>query len=316
MSNLPNTIRIMRFLLFFKIALFFVTLVLIFTSLKDFSVFTGTQGLVNIVTLAVPLAAMIMMLSLIKKRKLFPSLLAALVMFIFPSDQIQYMLSVVLVLLFFLPSTRGYFRGSVAAAPPKKRAPAESGDVEEASEEAKAALEEPDEAPERPLAKLRKDPEIGIREATPADADTVYALMMMAFEEYRTATPPSSALDETEESVQEALSSGAESAAILYEDDTATAMVRFKYDGEAIYFFRLSVVPNRRRRGYARQLVKWIETQGVAKGMKISRCKVRQSVQNNLVLYQNMGYEIVDQELVVRPAGTVKALTLEKKLWE
>jgi ribosomal protein S18 acetylase RimI-like enzyme len=92
------------------------------------------------------------------------------------------------------------------------------------------------------------------------------------------------------------------------------AMVRFKYDGDAIYFYRLSVVPNRRRRGYAKQLVKWIEKQGITKGMNMSRCKVRQSVQNNLVLYQDMGYEIVNQELVVRPAGTVKALTMEKKL--
>ncbi|TVX98358.1 GNAT family N-acetyltransferase [Cohnella terricola] len=140
--------------------------------------------------------------------------------------------------------------------------------------------------------------------------------MMMAFEEYRTATPPSSALEETEESVLEALREGSESAAILYEDDTATAMVRFKYEGETIYFFRLSVVPHRRRRGYAKQLIKWIEKQGVSKGLTISRCKVRQSVQNNLMLYQDMGYEIVDQELVVRPAGTVKALTMEKKLWE
>ncbi|TFE28223.1 GNAT family N-acetyltransferase [Cohnella luojiensis] len=138
--------------------------------------------------------------------------------------------------------------------------------------------------------------------------------MLIAFEEYRTAIPPSSALEETDESVSKALREGSESAAILYEDDTAAAMVRFKYIGDAIYFFRLSVVPNRRRRGYARQLVKWIEKQGISKGLNISRCKVRQSVQNNLVLYQDMGYEIVDTELVVRPQGTVKALTMEKKL--
>ena len=249
---------------------------------------------------------------------MFPALLVSFVIFWFSLDQIQFAASIVIVLLFFLRPTREYFRGEYVA-PPSPRGSAAAGKSSEGLEEEtadKATLDEPDEAPATPLVKLKKEPETHIREATPEDADTIYALMRMAFEEYRTAIPPSSALEETEESVLEALRGGSESAAILYEDDTATAMVRFKYDGDVIDFFRLSVVPQRRRRGYARQLVKWIETQGVAKGMKTSRCKVRQSVQNNLVLYQNMGYEVVDQELVVRPTGTVKTLTLEKKLWE
>lgn len=158
------------------------------------------------------------------------------------------------------------------------------------------------------------DPVVEIREAGPEDAEVVHSLMLEAFEEYRAAVPPSSALDETVESVREALESGGESAVILYEDDIPAAMVRYRLEEDAIYFFRLSVAPPRRKRGYARQLVEWVERKGRSQGLSFSRCKVRQSVHRNLVLYENMGYEIKDQELVVRPEGSVKALLLEKNL--
>lgn len=158
------------------------------------------------------------------------------------------------------------------------------------------------------------DPAVEIREAGAEDAEVVHSLMLEAFEEYRAAVPPSSALDETAESVREALESGGESAVILYEDDIPAAMVRYRFEEDAIYFFRLSVAPPRRKRGYARQLVEWVERKGRSQGLSFSRCKVRQSVHRNLVLYENMGYEIKDQELVVRPEGSVKALLLEKNL--
>ncbi|MBB6730998.1 GNAT family N-acetyltransferase [Cohnella sp. CBP 2801] len=138
--------------------------------------------------------------------------------------------------------------------------------------------------------------------------------MMEAFEEYRAAVPPSSALDETVDSIREALESGQEEAVILTEDGIPAAMVRYRYEEDAIYFFRLSVIPPRRKRGYARRLIQWVEQRGRSKGLPISRCKVRQSVSRNLMLYENMGYEVKDQELVVRPEGSVKALILEKKL--
>jgi len=311
----PTTIRIMLLLVYFQIVMFVMGIASLVSNWDKLS----ENGALNFLSVyfigyLVSLAGMIWT---IRKRKLFPATLISLVLALcgILMNMSQFLAAVVVVLLFMLKSTRDYFRGDIVSEAPAQRVKTAVNE-EGGEEDAKAALEDPDEVPAQPLVKLRKDPEITIREATADDAETVFTLMRMAFEEYRTATPPSSALDETEESVIEALRSGDESAAILYEDDTATAMVRFKYDGDAICFFRLSVVPHRRRRGYARQLVKWIEKQGVAKGMKISRCKVRQSVQNNLVLYQNMGYEVIDQELVVRPTGTVKALTMEKKLWE
>ncbi|QMV43390.1 GNAT family N-acetyltransferase [Cohnella cholangitidis] len=309
----PTSVRIMLFILYFKIIMLGMGVVSLFNS--DLGEISANNLLILIALLVLGVVSMVIMVLMINRRKLMPTILISFAVLLLSMffNLIQVMLSFILILMLVLRTTRGYFRGENVQPARVSGQASEVIDVE-ADEAAQAALEEPEDAPAKPSPLLRKDPEVTIREATPEDADTVYTLMMLAFEEYRTAIPPSSALEETEESILKALQEQSESAAILYEDDTASAMVRYKIIDDAIYFFRLSVVPNRRRRGYARQLVKWIEKQGISQGLNISRCRVRQSVQNNLVLYQNMGYEIVDQELIVRTEGTVKALTLEKKL--
>ncbi|MFC5528679.1 GNAT family N-acetyltransferase [Cohnella yongneupensis] len=238
----------------------------------------------------------------------------------------QVVAAVIIVLLFFLRSTRVYFQNKPQPEAEEDDSEEESSDDEESDGESDSELSEGDEQDEaevkqskpaaidKPKSKAKTGLEVTIRQAVPEDADTIHALMLISFEEYRVTVPPSSALEETSEGILEVLQNGGESAAILYEDDTAVAMVRYKFEGDAIYFFRLSVIPSKRLRGYAKQLVKWIEHQGTSKGMNASRCKVRQTVQNNVRMYQDLGYEIVDQELVVRPTGSVKALTLEKSL--
>lgn len=267
------------------------------------------------------LCALLMIMMIRKRSKYFLVMLPAFGMLILKSSDLQMMATLLIVLLFFLRSTREYFSNKPLLTEDKDEPIEASATVVEASEvEANdAQTAEGAEAPsrpaalEKPKAKAKTDPDVTIRQATPEDADTIHTLMMLAFEEYRQTVPPSSALEETSEGVQEALRGG-ESAAILYEDDAAVAMVRYKFEGDAIAFFRLSVIPTKRRRGYAKRLVKWIELQGTTKGMNASRCKVRQTVQNNVRMYQDLGYEIIDQELVVRDTGSVKALTLEKSL--
>ncbi|WP_373230127.1 GNAT family N-acetyltransferase [Cohnella sp.] len=328
----PTSIRAMQFIVYFKLVMILIVLVLsflLFAIPADFSggwndfrtdtlksmfgiadqIFTiGHLGTVAL-NFSIPIAAMVLMLFFIRRRKQFPALITGFVVLWFSSNnQIQLLLSIVILLLFFLRSTRLYFRSANSVEPEQEIAA-----QPELPNTVNGELQDTPKLAPKSLTK-KKDVQVTIREATPEDSETIHSLMHIAFEEYKSAIPPSSALTETDESVQEAMRSGKESAVILFEDDTATAMVRYKYIDDAIYFFRLSVIPSRRRRGYARQLVKWIEKQGVSKGLNISRCRVRQSIQNNLVLYQNMGYEIVDQELIVRPDGTVKALTLEKKL--
>ena len=261
-----------------------------------------------------------------KKRTLaiVSSLVLLLVSSVFsPLSQIDMLLVAVIAVMLFSRSARSYFSGipmpvPVGRAAGSKRVEVQA--VENATDgDGSGDTAGPDAdsqgqfAGETRRLRSRFDHDVEIRPATAQDATTIYSLMMEAFEEYRAAVPPSSARDETIDSVREALQDG-QGAAILLEDARPTAMVRYEIEGETLSFFRLSVVPSRRRRGYAKQLVKWVEHLAVSKGLNYARCKVRQTVQNNVMMYENMGYEIVDQELVVRPGGTVKTLLLEKKL--
>jgi ribosomal protein S18 acetylase RimI-like enzyme len=306
----PTGIRTMLMIIYFKIVLFSLGVASLLSNTQDLTEVSSKNVVSMIFLMIFALTSMILLIILINKRKLWPSILLSFVVLFFSVslNLIQVILSLFILLLFFGKKTRAYFR-SENAIESEPEAEAQELFLEDGDESEGQVVSLP-----KPKSKTKRDPEVYIREATAEDADTIHALMLIAFDEYKNAIPPSSALEETEEAIAEALREERESAAILYEDDTAIAMVRFKYVDDVIFFFRLSVIPARRRRGYARQLVKWIEKQGVTKGLNISRCKVRQSIQNNLVLYQDMGYEIVDQELIVRPAGTVKALTLDKQL--
>lgn len=239
-----------------------------------------------------------------------------------PSSQIDMFVVAIIAVLLFSRSARDYFMGTFTAAPAGQTAGAKRAAVQtQASNSTDSTAEtQADEADEQgepsPLpakSRLSMERDVEIRPGTAQDATVIYSLMQEAFDEYRAAVPPSSALDETIDSVREALQSGTE-AAILLEDDRPTAMVLYKMEGDTITFSRLSVVPSRRRRGYGKRLIQWVERQGISKGMNVIRCRIRQSVQNYATMYENMGYEIVDQQLEVRPGGTVKILTLEKKL--
>lgn len=317
----PTTIRIMLVLTYLKLAL---TLMAVpqLLNLKVPEDVTASQLQVVIFKVSIEFVIGILLVVFIRKHKYLFALLCALALFIYPSLPMQFYLAVVLVLLFFLRSTRLYFKNKPSAISDKDEPIEVSATVDEATD---AGADDSDSAEDgetsrkpaaidKPKARVKAELDVTIRPANPEDANTIHTLMMLAFEEYRQTVPPSSALEETSEGILNELRSGNESAAILYEDDVAVAVVRYKFEGDAITFFRLSVIPTKRRRGYAKKLVKWIELQGTTKGMNVSRCKVRQTVQNNVRMYQDLGYEIVDQELVVRPTGSVKALTLEKSL--
>lgn len=64
--------------------------------------------------------------------------------------------------------------------------------------------------------------------AQPEDAATVHDLMLQAFSVYRDSVPPSSALDETIESIMQSLKHGKE-AVILYVENKPVAMARAFY---------------------------------------------------------------------------------------
>jgi ribosomal protein S18 acetylase RimI-like enzyme len=311
----PSSIRTAEWLIYVKLALSLIPIVMNIMILVSPSMqqrykvnmdqLTAGQVTTTFIFLIIPAVAAVLALWFIRRRQRIPAILASLVILFFStSNFLQMIIGLAIVVMLFTRSSKAYF--SVTYTPQTEQPAPEESDA--ATEE-----ERSEQTDTRPFPRLRTDPVVQIRPAGADEAETIHTLMMEAFEEYRAAVPPSSALDETLESVREKLEAG-QGAAILYEDERPVAMVRYEIQEDAIYFFRLSVIPSRRRRGYSKQLVRWIEQQGRSKGLDISRCKVRQTVQNNVAMYQDMGYEIVDQELVVMPAGSVKALKLEKKL--
>jgi ribosomal protein S18 acetylase RimI-like enzyme len=311
----PSSIRIAEWLVYVKLALSLIPLVMYIMILVSPSMqqrykvnmdqLTAGHVTTTFIFLLIPAVIAVLALWFIRRRQRIPAILAALVILFFStSNFLQMIIGLAIVIMLFTRSSKAYFSGAF---------PSQTEQI--TAEESDAATKEDptEQANTRPVTRLRTDPVVEIRPAGADEAATIHTLMMEAFEEYRAAVPPSSALDETLESVREKLEAG-QGAAILYEDKRPVAMVRYETQEDAIYFFRLSVIPSRRRRGYSKQLVRWIEQQGRSKGLDISRCKVRQTVQNNVAMYQDMGYEIVDQELVVMPAGSVKTIKMEKKL--
>ncbi|WP_254664337.1 MULTISPECIES: hypothetical protein [Lysinibacillus] len=76
------------------------------------------------------------------------------------------------------------------------------------------------------------------------DVPIIHKVMIQVFQEYATAPPPSSALSETVESIEQGIQAG-EQAFIGYMERVPVAMVRFKLSTQGIYFFRLSIIPER-----------------------------------------------------------------------
>lgn len=328
----PQSIRLALILLYFRVvisaaAIALNTRLLVSPTAEEMETYkldqlTSTQIMWVYFNLLLPVLVAYLTIRFINRRQRLPAILGSLgVVWMSGSFNlmIELMIGVIIFILLINRSAREFFTTSAQPAAAGRAAGSANRvevqavrDGDGRSGESTGSETQADHQT-APVSRPRLDPAIEIREAGPNDAETIHALMMQAFEEYRVVIPPSSALEETVESVRDALLRN-ESAAILLEDEVPVAMVRYEITGDTIHFFRLSVVPTRRRRGYAKRLVKWIERLGVSKGLYYSRCKVRQSVQNNVVMYQNMGYEIVHQELDMRPDGTVKTMHLEKSL--
>lgn len=154
-----------------------------------------------------------------------------------------------------------------------------------------------------------------IRTATAEDAHLVHKIMTSAFEEYGNCDVPSGALSETAESIGEALRNGTEMALICYKDGVPAGTVRFKDDGDSLYFFRLSVVPEARRQGLAKSMLAWLENYAREQGLKEVRCSVRKSVPRNIQLYQSVGFTVRGEKTVTNSNGfTVDIVMMSKEI--
>lgn len=150
--------------------------------------------------------------------------------------------------------------------------------------------------------------------ATPEDASVIHRVMLAAFEEYRHKAIPSSALNEREDSIRTSLNE--EEKAFLYRrGKTAVGTVRFKKQNDALYFFRLSVLPEERGRGIAAQLLLALEDYAAAHDVAVLCCQVRLSEARNISLYKKYGFHIIGSETVVKHNGIhVETVTMTKNL--
>jgi ribosomal protein S18 acetylase RimI-like enzyme len=149
--------------------------------------------------------------------------------------------------------------------------------------------------------------------AQPEDAAIVHDLMLQAFSVYRDSVPPSSALDETIESIMQSLKHG-KKAVILYVENKPVAMARFTLEETSLYFYRLSVIPAFQGKGMAKQLIQWLETYAKECGKESLLCKVRMSVFRNIALYESIGFYIEQKEIVHRDGVDIPVVNMKKEI--
>ncbi|GAE27804.1 hypothetical protein JCM9140_3964 [Halalkalibacter wakoensis JCM 9140] len=144
------------------------------------------------------------------------------------------------------------------------------------------------------------------------DAAVIHHVMIQAFTEYKDETPPSSALEETVQSVAESLQKG-ERALMVFEGKEPVGMVRFQVTKEGLYFYRLSVIPEKQGQGIAKKMLYGLEDLVKKEQLSTILCKVRMTVPKNIQLYRSIGYEISDEEIVHKPNGQqVSVVTMKK----
>ncbi|MFS0877331.1 GNAT family N-acetyltransferase [Solibacillus isronensis] len=135
-----------------------------------------------------------------------------------------------------------------------------------------------------------------------------------AFKRYETDPQPSSALNETADSISSEIKQGTEMFGV-YDNDELIALVKCIVNKEFIYFSRLSVLPKNQGKGVATNLVKYLEDYAVQNNIFVSKCKVRKSEKNNIALYSKLGYKIVKEEIIINKNGDeIPALTMQKNL--
>jgi ribosomal protein S18 acetylase RimI-like enzyme len=154
-----------------------------------------------------------------------------------------------------------------------------------------------------------------IRLAGAEDAYLVHKIMLLAFEEYRNIDVPSSALNESIESIEKSIKNGYEKALLYFNDDTPMGSVRFKTEDNSLYFSRLSVSPEARGKGIAKSILAWLEEYAKTNAIPEITCRVRMSVPKNIQLYKSVGFIIEKEEVVTNPNGfLVKTVVMKKTI--
>jgi len=156
---------------------------------------------------------------------------------------------------------------------------------------------------------------VAIRLAELEDAPLVHQTMLAAFEQYRNIEVPSSALNETVESIKNSIAGGTEKAIICFCEGVPVGSARFKMEEKRLYFARLSVCPEARGKGIAKLMIAWLENYAKEHGKSTMWCRVRMSIPQNIQLYRSVGYDVAKEEVVTNPNGfQVKIVVMEKEI--
>ncbi|SFP86159.1 GNAT family N-acetyltransferase [Salibacterium halotolerans] len=154
-----------------------------------------------------------------------------------------------------------------------------------------------------------------IEEVHAIDAETVKYVMQRAFAEYNNDPVPSGAMQETTESIQASIAGGEETAAVCSIENRPVGIVRVREEDGALYFFRLSVLPEERGNGIAAALIRWVESKALQLEKEIVFCKVRASTPHNVRRYERLGYHIYDTFTVDRPEWpSFDVVSMKKKI--
>lgn len=135
--------------------------------------------------------------------------------------------------------------------------------------------------------------------------------MVDAFAEYaETLRAPSGAILETVADVEAIMRRGG--AVLAWDGPQAVGSARFEPAEGFLYVGRVAVLPAYRRRGIARNMMRFLEDDAVANGFRRIELGVRASLPSNLALYRSLGYVTVE----VRPhhSGLDSVVWLAKDL--
>lgn len=155
-----------------------------------------------------------------------------------------------------------------------------------------------------------------IRLANVEDAHLFHQIMMVAFEEYRHIGVPSSALNETVNSIEGKLRNGSEKALLYFTDEVPLGCAWFTMNENTLYFSRLAVCLEARGRGIAKSMLLWLENYAKTYGATEIRCRVRISIPQNIQLYKSVCCIVCKEEVVTNANGfPVETVVMKKNLF-
>lgn len=153
-----------------------------------------------------------------------------------------------------------------------------------------------------------------IRAATDADVPALVAVLKAALAEQATLDPPSGALKETDARVRAVLQSGARASVAVVEGKIIGCLFHAP-ENDALYLFRLAVLPAYRRGGIARALLDHGEALARQQGLPKTRLSVRLALPRQRAWYERRGYAFVAHGTHAGHTAPTSA-TLEKSLME